>query len=263
MFPQKDRILVCVSGGKDSLVLWDLLLRLGYQTHGLYIDLGINGYSDRSRQKVDEFAAGNGLELTVVSLEQRGIPIPKLARRNRRSDCSICGTLKRHFFNRVAVEGGFSVVATGHNLDDETGRLLGNILHWQWAYLAKQGPALPAVGDMLVKKVEPLCRLTERETAAYAILRGIDYVLEECPLSRGASSNRYKQILNLLEEWMPGTKSNFYQGFLKHAHLFQAHEADKSEMAASSTICSSCGFPSYLEPCTFCRLTNKEVGIRD
>jgi hypothetical protein len=40
-----DRVLVCVSGGKDSLVLWDLLMELGYRTEGLHIDLGIEGYS--------------------------------------------------------------------------------------------------------------------------------------------------------------------------------------------------------------------------
>ena len=68
---------------------------------------------------------------------------------------------------------------------DEAGRLLGNVLHWQMEYLSKQSPVLPAVGDMLIKKVEPLCRLSERETAAYALLRGIDYVIEECPMSRG------------------------------------------------------------------------------
>ena len=43
MFDKSDRILVAVSGGKDSLALWDLLWQLGYQTEGVYIDLGIDG----------------------------------------------------------------------------------------------------------------------------------------------------------------------------------------------------------------------------
>lgn len=259
MFEDEDRVLICVSGGKDSLVLWDLLQRLSYAPHGCYIDLGIEGYSSRSREKVEAFAARHGLQTTIVSLEDRGIPIPKLAHRNRRSECSVCGTVKRHFFNRIAVEGGFSVVATGHNLDDESGRLLGNLLHWQWRYLAKQGPVLPAVGTMLARKVEPLCRLTERETAAYALLRDIDYVLEECPMSRGASSNRYKQILNQIEDWMPGTKSNFYQGFLKWSPVLQKSESAFAEGSAWPTTCPGCGFPSYLEPCTFCRLTREKL----
>ena len=50
MFGPDDRILVAVSGGKDSLSLWDVLLRLGYQAEGLHIHLGIDGggYSDWS-----------------------------------------------------------------------------------------------------------------------------------------------------------------------------------------------------------------------
>jgi uncharacterized protein (TIGR00269 family) len=254
MLPREERVLVCVSGGKDSLALWEILSRLGYAADGLYVDLGIEGYSASSRKKVEAFAAQQGLRTTIVSLEEKGIPIPELARRNRRAECAVCGVVKRHFFNRVAREGGYSVVATGHNLDDEAGRLLGNLLHWQWEYLAKQGPVLPSVGELLVRRVEPLCRLSERETAAYAILRGIDYVFEECPMSRGATSLRYKEILNLLEDWMPGTKGSFYQGFLHHAHLFQRAEgASPPEQRPSR--CSSCGSASFQDPCTFCRLT--------
>jgi uncharacterized protein (TIGR00269 family) len=253
MLQKGERVLVCVSGGKDSLALWEILVRLGHEADGLYIDLGIPGYSERSGEKVARFAGERGLRHTAVSLAALGIPIPELARRSRRAECSVCGTVKRHFFNRMALQGGYAAVATGHNLDDETGRLLGNLLHWQWDYLAKQNPVLPRVGDMLVKRVEPLCRLSERETAAYAILRGIDYILDECPMSRGATSLRYKQILNLIEDWMPGTKANFYHGFLKSAHLFRG--VSSAQDPGPARRCSACGSPAYLDPCNYCRLT--------
>ena len=58
MFGHKDRVLVAVSGGKDSLTLWDVLLRLGYQADGIYINLGIDGdlaYSTLSFHKVKDF----------------------------------------------------------------------------------------------------------------------------------------------------------------------------------------------------------------
>ena len=258
MFAPDEKVLICVSGGKDSLALWDVLHRLGYETEGLYIDLGIGDYSKRSGDKVRAFAQKNELPLTVVDLEAQGIPIPKLAKRSRRGECSLCGTVKRHFFNAVAKEKGASVVATGHNLDDEAGRLLGNVLHWQMEYLAKQSPVLPAVGDMLIRKVEPLCRLSERETAAYAVLRGIDYVLEECPMSRGATSMQYKEIMNLLEDKMPGTKMNFFNNFLKTSDIFKLKDNNLLEDYREPTVCSSCGFPSYLDPCNFCRLTKED-----
>jgi tRNA(Ile)-lysidine synthase TilS/MesJ len=75
-----DRVLVCVSGGKDSLVLWDILMELGYDTEGLYIDLGIDGYSDRSKEKVLAFAATRGKEPLIVDLRREGMPIPEAAK---------------------------------------------------------------------------------------------------------------------------------------------------------------------------------------
>ena len=92
-------MLVCVSGGKDSLVLWDILMELGYDTEGLYIDLGIPGYSDRSREKVLAYAASRGKEPIVVDLGKEGVPIPDAARKSRKEECAVCGTVKRYFFN--------------------------------------------------------------------------------------------------------------------------------------------------------------------
>ncbi|MBP2687618.1 MAG: adenine nucleotide alpha hydrolase family protein [Deltaproteobacteria bacterium] len=192
----EDRVLVCVSGGKDSLVLWDVLMEEGYETEGLYIDLGIDGYSDRSKERVLAYAASRGKTPIVVELAKEGIPIPETARCTRMQECSVCGTVKRHFFNRVAAEGKFTVVATGHNLDDETARLLGNLLHWQRDHLARQHPFLPGTGGGLVRKVKPLWRVSEVETAAYGFLKGIDYVTEECPLSFDATSLVYKESLS-------------------------------------------------------------------
>ena len=146
MFTAQDRILVAVSGGKDSLALWEILLKLGYRADALYVDLGIEQYSVRSQEKVERFAnevatpCGAKLFLHHVK-EQEGVGIPELANLVRRPTCSACGTMKRYQFNRVAVEQDYDVMATGHNLDDEAARLLGNVLHWQEEYLQKQGPS--------------------------------------------------------------------------------------------------------------------------
>ena len=62
------------------------------------------------------------------------------------------------------MEQGYTVLATGHNLDDEAARLLGNVLHWQTEYLQKQGPSLPGSLEGFAKKVKPLYRLAERKS---------------------------------------------------------------------------------------------------
>ena len=126
------------------------------------------------------------------------------------------------------------MVATGHNLDDEAATLLGNTLRWQTEYIARQSPALPGK-DGMVKKVKPLFRLSELETAAYAFLRGIDYVVEECPLVAGNTQLRYKDAMNAIESTSPGTKAQFFLGYLERGRpLFTA--ADDAELVAVRTV---------------------------
>ena len=262
-----DRVLVCVSGGKDSLVLWDVLMELGYRTEGLYIDLGIRGYSDRSKEKVIAYAAGRGKEPIVVDLRAEGVPIPEAARIDRKEECAVCGTVKRYFFNRIAAQREFTAVATGHNLDDEAARLLGNLLHWDGDHLARQHPLLPETGDGLVRKVKPLWRVSEVETASYGFLKGIDFVTEECPMSVDATSLVYKEALSLIEEAMPATRIKFYSGFLDKQGDAKpgddksgdalGHCAEGGEGDGRAGTCVACGVPSYTETCSYCRLKEK------
>ena len=83
------------------------------------------------------------------------------------------------------------MIATGHNLDDEAAVLFGNVLRWDLAYLGRQYPVLPA-SHGFARKVKPLIRLGEREMAAYCVLRGIDYIVEECPMAAGNRHLGYK-----------------------------------------------------------------------
>lgn len=254
MFQREDRLLVAVSGGKDSLVLWDLLLRCGYQADGLYIDLGIDGYSMASGQRVLAFARQRSATLRHVSLSgDYGFSVPEAASDLRRPACSPCGMSKRYVFNREALQGGYDAIATGHNLDDEAAVLFGNVIHWETGYIGRQYPVLEEDPGGLVRKVKPLIRLTERETAAYAVLKGIDYVVEECPNAGGARSLLYKELLNELERRSPGSKQQFLFGFFERAHpVFQ------QTRNVVLTPCPECGQPtSRQDLCAFCQMTNR------
>ena len=253
MFTRDERVLVAISGGKDSLALWDVLRRLGYNATGLYINLGIGTYSEESHQKSAAFAEAQGLELLVADIpHDYGMSVEEFARATRRVSCSACGLSKRYLFNRVAIDRGFPVVATGHNLDDEAAVLFGNLLHWQTEYLARQAPVLASTHPRLARKVKPLYRIAEREAAAYAIIRGIDYIVDECPNSVGAKSLLYKDALNLLEQAAPGTKQSLYWGFLERGRpLVQAQDN------ATLRDCLHCGQPTTAEVCAFCRMTER------
>jgi len=253
MLSPGDSVTVAVSGGKDSLSLWDILNSLGYRTVGLHIQLGIGDYSKQSLDKTLAFAQERGLPLTVVSVEEEyGASIPVLARANRREACAVCGLSKRYIMNRAALEAGTTVLATGHNLDDEVATLYGNVMHWQTGYLARQAPVLPATHPKLVKKVKPLHLLTEREMASYAILRGIDYIVEECPNAKGAKSLLYKDAINLVEVESPGTKQQFYQGFLERLRPL-LKDGDEVQLRE----CERCGQVTTAEECSFCRIWDR------
>jgi len=257
MLDPGDRVLVAVSGGKDSLAVWDILVELGYRTDGLYLGLGIDGYSPESEAFARAFANERGLSLEVVDLPtDYGYDIRNGARTAKRVPCSACGLSKRHLFDEAARRGGYDAVATGHNLDDEAAVLLGNVLRWQGEYLARQRPVLPA-GDGFPRKVKPLVRLGEREMAAYCVLRGIDYMVEECPMAAGNKHIGYKEALNSIEERSPGTKQAFYFGFLDRA--VDRFAPDDDERPAIGR-CARCGAPAGGEVCAFCHLLERIGG---
>lgn len=258
MFTQGDRVLLAVSGGKDSLALWDVLLRLGHRVEGLYIDLGIEeeGYSEQSKSMVQRFAEEReGALFTVVDVKATyGRSVPEVAMEKRgRKVCSVCGLVKRHIMNRLAYEGGFTAVATGHNLDDEAAVLFQNTLRWQTGYLSRQAPVLPSTHPRLARKVKPFFRFYERDTAAYALLSGIEYIYDECPYSAGATTIFYKELLNQLEARSRGAKQQFYLEFVRARQrgLLSPGQGEMPEL----TECERCGQPtSAPDLCAFCRL---------
>ena len=106
-----------------------------------------------------------------------------------------------------------------------------------------------------MRKVKPLVRVAERETAAYALLRGIDYIVEECPMVEGNTQHRYKEAITLHRGGSPGTKQQMYFGFLKRAADRFADDAGASEIVA----CDRCGAPTVRlgrggeAICSFCK----------
>ncbi len=251
MFSRRDRVLVAVSGGKDSLSLWHALNALGYEADGFYIDLGIvgsNNYSEQSKQRCFELAERIGRRLHVVSVaEEVGAPIPEIKDLTAREACSACGLIKRYFMNRYALEAEYNVIATGHNLDDEVAVLFSNVLNWNRGYLARQYPVLDE-REGLKKKVKPFVYFTEKQTTVYALVNRIAYVRDECPYALGATTLSYKDLLAQLEHQAPGTKRRFLDGFYQIRALFAEAEA------TALVPCSRCGQPTTTEVCAYCRL---------
>ena len=106
--------------------------------------------------------------------------------------------------------------------------------------------------------MKPLHRLSERETAAYAFLRDIDYIVEECPLVAGNTQLRYKEAMNAIESRSPGTKAQFFLGYLdRGAPIFRTAHA-RIELVA----CANCAQPTTGTFCAFCRARAQILGER-
>lgn len=258
MMQPGERLLLGVSGGKDSLALWDILTDLGYDVDGVYIELGIGGeagYSSNSLQLAEQYAKNRDLDLRVVDLaEEYGYTIPEAASETRRVACSVCGLSKRYVLNRAALDGGYDVLVMGHNLDDEAAVLMANTLTWNVEYIGRQRPVLPATRQGLVRKVKPLLRIAERESAAYCVLKAIEYEVDECPMVGGNTGIRIKEWLNVLEAQRPGTKQRFLFGFLDRASE-QFATAHQEQVQLQE--CGRCGQPTTGEECAFCRLAER------
>ncbi len=260
MFSMDGKIGVAISGGKDSLSLWYLLTKAGYETVGIHISLGItaNKYSEKSLKLCQNMSERLQKPLIVFNLQDNfNHPIEKIAELSGRDNvCSVCGTFKRYIMNKIAIDKNLNAIATGHNLDDESAVLLSNTLRWETGYLGRQYPVL-LERKGFARKAKPFCFFTEKEIVSYAILNNIQFMETGCPNSESATSPIYKQALAFLEHKMPGTKLRLYKEFFKKARpIFTKLNEEEVKL----NPCEKCEMPTSTKICTVCRIVEKIKG---
>ena len=251
MFTKQDKILVAVSGGKDSMVLWNVLVKLGYNADGLFIKLGHDYQVKPAYEKVEKLSKELNRLLIIEDATKYlyGLSTFEAAKILRRSTCSFCGMVKRYLMNKAAVENNYDVLVTGHNLDDEASVLLGNILHWQTGYITRSYPVLEKTHEKFVKKAKPLALNYEEHIRLYAEKQGIDFLPTACPFSLGATSKVYKSIIRQLESEQRGITLSFYLGYIREKE--DIFKIDENTPQLNS--CSVCGYPTTAKVCSFCK----------
>ena len=130
--PKSKKILVALSGGKDSAATVFLLKRFGYNVEGLYVDLCVGDYSKNCLKKIEKLCDNLGIKLHVYNLEKEQghsmYDVWKKTKKQNLNNCAACGVMKKWVLNRKARELKFDFIATGHNLDDEVETFLINLL---------------------------------------------------------------------------------------------------------------------------------------
>jgi len=137
------------------------------------VTLGIAGFSDASVEAVAEFASSRNLPWSQYSMKELfGWTVEEVRDRTRRNICSVCGTIKRQLLNRLTVREGYRAIISGHNLDDEAGRLLGNILRNRTIYFEKQSlPSLDATAHAARVKTPLPLESHELAPTAFCLIR--------------------------------------------------------------------------------------------
>ncbi|MCF8105489.1 MAG: adenine nucleotide alpha hydrolase family protein [Desulfohalobiaceae bacterium] len=243
-------LMIAVSGGKDSLALWKVLEDLGYRTRGIHLDLGLGKFSRSSLEAIEGFARDRGLKWSSYSLQQEfGYTLTEIDSILKSKTCALCGRIKRGLLNRLTIREGYRILVTGHHLDDEAGRLLGNLVGNRQEYVRTQTPFLPSPHPRVPARLKPLYRVDVSEIRAYNRITGIRPVQDGCPLSKGATSHYFKAAMDLLEKKMPGTKRNFLFSYLRK------NKRNTSDDTFGS--CLSCAEPAYGSLCALCSLKNR------
>jgi uncharacterized protein (TIGR00269 family) len=246
MFKRGDKILVAVSGGKDSISLVHALSKLGYDFSGLFIDLEIEEFSEENKKVTTKIFNELGKDLHCIKVSDFGVRIRSI---KNKPTCYICGIVKRYLQNYFAVENGFDVVATGHNLTDEASFYLMNLYSGQVQYIVKYSPVLPE-REKFARKVKPLFKLTEKETMCYALINNLEVSRATCPYANESTQIKWKNLLYSIEEKISGFSINFVSSVRKLSKLIP----DKNGKEKLN-FCKICEYPTGLkEICAFCSL---------
>lgn len=225
MIRHGDTVAVAVSGGKDSLVLLNVLKNTlasqDSQLVAITVDEGIRGYRDESLSIVKNFCESIGVENRIMSFSELfGLSMDKAMEvrpSEKISSCSMCGTFRRRALDLLAESCGANVVATGHNLDDYVQTFLINLFAGDVERIGWTYPEPVEYGITELRKIKPLMEIYEREIVLYAIHTNIPFQSEECPYKDESIRSAFRNHLNNLEKIHPGIKYNAYSSILKIA----------------------------------------------
>ncbi|MEM8983461.1 MAG: tRNA 2-thiocytidine(32) synthetase TtcA [Pseudomonadota bacterium] len=197
MIEDGDRVMVCLSGGKDSYAMLDLLLGLqasapiGFEITAVNLDQKQPGFpADVLPQYLDELGvAYTILNQDTYSVVKRVVPEGK-------TYCGLCSRLRRGALYSHAREHGFTKIALGHHRDDLLETLFLNMFHG--GRIAAMAPKLRSDdGDCVV--IRPLAYVPEDDIARYADLRAFPII--PCTLCGSQENSERREIKAMLQAW--------------------------------------------------------------
>jgi len=248
-----DRIAVGLSGGKDSTALLVILSRLldgwkGASVIAITIDEGIAGYRADTLRAAEALTRQLGVEHHIISFcDLFGRDLDALLQGRETQACTICGILRKKALADAARGAGATVIATGHNLDDEAQSVLMNAFRGDIPRMVRNTGT--GRSGRFLPRIKPLAAISEKEIAVYLFVQGLFSPLPECPYTRYALRSEVRAMLAGLECRHPGTM----------LHLMESKRKIERMCAGTPVMehlhrCRECGDPCSGEICQVCRL---------
>ncbi|MCL2688036.1 MAG: TIGR00269 family protein [Methanobrevibacter sp.] len=249
-----DKVLVALSGGKDSVTLLDILDNFRQRNIidicAVTVDEGIGGYRQDGVDIAIHHAERLGIEHKIVSFQESyGISLDEIMKNHKaRGSCTYCGVFRRWIINRVARDFEATKIATGHNLDDETQAILMNYLEGNIDNLTKIGPVTDSKSPLFTPKIKPLREIPEKEIGLYVVAKDLKVHFAACPYSQESFRGEIGEIIKDLSKNHPTIMYSTLSGFDKIKKALKNEY--KSEFKFEK--CSICGEPSSNEICRAC-----------
>jgi len=261
LIKKRDKVAVACSGGKDSVtalyVLKNFCSQRRQQLEAISIDEGIKGYRERLIKKLKEFCKREKIKLRIFSFKREfGFNLDDIVKKIKKSglsNCYVCSILKRWLLNRKARQFGFSIIATGHCLDDEAETILLNQFKGNPELLAKLGPVTGILKiKKFVQRIKPLYLCSEEEIILYAKIKKLPLSLEVCPLRGKTFRVEIRNLLSQMEKKHREIKNAIVNSFLQILPFLK-----KKYAAFRIKTCKSCGEPSSQELCKRCQIVKQ------
>jgi len=222
MIEQGDRIMVCLSGGKDSYAMLNLLLMLRdrapvpFEIVAVNLDQKQPGFP---ASLLPHYLRSIGVEFHIeerdtYSIVKRLIPEGK-------TTCSLCSRLRRGILYRVATELGATKIALGHHRDDILATFFLNLFY---AARLKAMPPKLVSDDGKHTVIRPLAYVTEADLVAYAELKAFPIIA--CKLCGSQENLKRREIGDMLKAWEKHSPQRVLNAFKALANVVPSHLMD-------------------------------------
>ncbi|MFO8019454.1 MAG: TIGR00269 family protein [Promethearchaeia archaeon] len=276
MMTPDDRIIVAVSGGKDSLTLLYNLMKIQEKTYNskeliaLSLNEGIKGYRDLTIEKAKKFCQRYSISHHIMDVRDYldttldMIISRKQKERDNQNACNFCALIRRRLLNAGAKQLNGDILAMGHNLTDVAETFLMNIFFKRFHKIQNQyffKTPSSQLENIYIKKIKPLFKIPENEIQLYSKLKDFDYYSQLCPYRKSDPIIR-KRVLNIINDFKqssPEIEFNLVNGFLELSELLYKQKEQKK-----INLCKKCGYPSGKQDiCNFCSLKMEIKGSKE